>query len=253
MGMKKTLLCATAVAALSSTALVANAEEGWYGRADLGYGFGGQLDHDPAFESAGSLAGDSDVDGTYLGDLGLGFGFNNGFRLEGVVGYRSGELDEADGVNGIPADITDVNTGTVTQFSAQSPDGNAQILDFMLNGIYDFNREGSWQPYLGAGLGVAKVKAKASSLGFGTVTPTTSNVLGSGLANGFSDTETAFAYQGLVGLGYALSERLKLDLGYRYYVVEDLDFNGRDPLGNDFVYDSNYTCLLYTSPSPRDS
>ena len=89
--MKKTLLCATAVAALSSTALVANAEEGWYGRADLGYGFDGRLDHDPeASQAIGSLQGDSDIESSYLGDLGLGYGFDNGFRLEGVVDTAHG-------------------------------------------------------------------------------------------------------------------------------------------------------------------
>ena len=34
--MKKTLMCATAVTALAGSSLVAQAEDGWYGRADIG-------------------------------------------------------------------------------------------------------------------------------------------------------------------------------------------------------------------------
>ncbi len=60
------------------------------------------------------------------------------------------------------------------------------------------------------------------------------------LAFAFTDSETAFAYQGLAGIGYSLSERLKLDLGYKYFAVEDLDFNGVGPLGEARVYDTDY-------------
>ena len=44
--MKKTLMCATAAAALAGTGLVAQAEDGWYGRADIGFVMDGRLDHD---------------------------------------------------------------------------------------------------------------------------------------------------------------------------------------------------------------
>ena len=237
--MKKTLLCATAVAALSSTAMVANAEEGWYGRADLGYGFEGRLDHDPQVVSIGSLGGDSDLDSSILADLGLGYNFSNGFRLESVLDYRSVNLEPTNAVNGIPDSI--VVPGGITTYSAHSPSGEAQIWDIMLNGLYDFNRDGAWQPYLGAGVGVAQVKAKASSLGFGTTTDTDPRqLLGAGAANGFSDSDTAFAYQGLAGLGYDLTDKLTLDLGYRYFVVEGLDFNGVNSFGARVPYEADY-------------
>jgi len=46
MGMKRILMCATAAAALVSVGAVANADdEGWYTRADVGYSFAGNLDH----------------------------------------------------------------------------------------------------------------------------------------------------------------------------------------------------------------
>ena len=236
--MKKTLMCATAVAAFASASLVAQAEEGWYGRADVGYIFDGKMDHDAERDVLYTLAGDSDTDNAISLDLGLGYGFDNGFRLEGVIDHRNGDLEVSDGINGgIPADI---NLGTARTIYSQHQKGDLQIWDLMLNGLYDFNREGQFQPYVGVGIGAAKVKAKASNLAAVTVDPVGTTIVGAFSANGFNDSETAFAYQGLAGIGYSLSERLKLDLGYKYFAVDDLDFNGIGPLGEARVYDSDY-------------
>ncbi|HBH44098.1 MAG TPA: cell envelope biogenesis protein OmpA, partial [Hyphomonas atlantica] len=62
-------------------------------------------------------------------------------------------------------------------------------------------------------------------------------------ANGFGDSDTGFAYQGLLGLGYKVSEKLTLDLGYRYKVAEDLEFGGYNGGTN---YDADYTAHLAT-------
>src|SRR5579883_124842 len=48
----------------------------------------------------------------------LGYGLGNGFRVEGEIGYRDSGVD---------------NT------SSGSATGSAHALDFMANGIYDFN------------------------------------------------------------------------------------------------------------------
>ncbi|MEO1188907.1 MAG: hypothetical protein AAFW60_07535 [Pseudomonadota bacterium] len=57
--MKKTLMCATAAAALAGTGFVAQAEDGWYGRADIGQVFQIVLDHDAEAGIPYTLAGDS--------------------------------------------------------------------------------------------------------------------------------------------------------------------------------------------------
>src|SRR3990167_1139547 len=97
--MKKTLMCATAAAAFASAGLTAHAE-GWYSRADLQYTFDGRVDHDPTTSAAGTMAGDSDASELFGGDIGLGYGYDNGLRLEGVIGYRGGDIDVATGING---------------------------------------------------------------------------------------------------------------------------------------------------------
>ena len=157
--MKRTLMCATAAAALASAGSVANAQDGWYGRADLGYSFDGTLDHDAEPDSLYSLGGDSELDGGLAGlQLGLGYGFGNGFRLDSTLGFRGGSL-EPDGVinGGPPVD------SAIYAYDPGS-DGKMSLWDLMFNGYYDFNPAGSVQPYLGAGIGLAQIDAKAFSL-----------------------------------------------------------------------------------------
>ena len=105
MGMKKTLMCATAAVALVSISAVANAEEeGWYTRADIGWTPFAVLDHDPAVANVvGSIADNSNVTDLLGGWLGAGYDFGNNFRLESTFGYRGGDLGDITDSNGIPA------------------------------------------------------------------------------------------------------------------------------------------------------
>ena len=219
--MKKTLMCATAAAAFASAGFVAHAEDGWYARADATYGFDGKLDHDPAEQDViGTMGSVSDTDESIGFDLGLGYGFNNGFRLEGVAGYSDDELSvPAAAYNGAPVGAIPADAG------------NLQVMELMLNGIYDFNPEGQIQPYVGLGIGVLRANAKANNLVYTNGTDVSA-------ANGFSDSDTGFGYQGLLGLGYKVSDQLTLDLGYRYKVAEDLEFAGYNGGAN---YDADYT------------
>src|SRR3990167_187770 len=99
--MKKTLMCATAAAAFASAGLTAHAE-GWYSRADLQYTFDGRLDHDAKVSGNGVIAGDSDVSDMLGADVGAGYAFDNGLRLEGVFGYRNGSLEVPTSIGGTP-------------------------------------------------------------------------------------------------------------------------------------------------------
>ncbi len=82
--MKKILLCATAMGALASVGSVASADEGWYQRVDVGYTFTGLIDHDAETSVPLTLAGNSNTSGLWGGWLGVGYDFENSFRLEAV-------------------------------------------------------------------------------------------------------------------------------------------------------------------------
>ncbi|MEP6274755.1 outer membrane beta-barrel protein, partial [Hyphomonas sp.] len=173
--MKKTLMCATAAAAFASAGFVAHAEDGWYARADATYGFDGKLDHDPAEQDVNAtMGGMSDADESLGFGLGLGYGFDNGFRLEGAAGYSDDDLT-------VPATFN----GTAPVGAVSQTAGNLQVMELMLNGIYDFNPEGVIQPYVGLGIGVLRANAKANNLVYTDGTDTSG-------ANGFSDSDTGF-------------------------------------------------------------
>ncbi|MCH2457955.1 MAG: outer membrane beta-barrel protein, partial [Henriciella sp.] len=205
--MKRTLMCATAAAALASAMSVANAQDGWYGRADLGYSFDGELDSDPPTNAPFALGGDQELDGDGLlgAQIGLGYGFGNGFRLESTFGYRGGDLEPSTTITG--ASILNLPPLANGGYSVGG-DGNISIYELMFNALYDFNPTGAVQPYLGAGIGLAKVDARATNLRAGVVTAGGVQTFD---ANGFNDDDTGMAYQLLGGIGYGLTERLTLD------------------------------------------
>ena len=99
--MKKTLMCATAAAAFASAGFMAHAEDGWYARGALGRVVDGTLDHDAPNDVLHTVGSDSETsEDVVLGGLGLGYGFDNGFRLEAAVSHRAGDLDVPLNING---------------------------------------------------------------------------------------------------------------------------------------------------------
>ena len=176
--MKKTLMCATAAAALAGTGFVAQADDGWYGRADVGFVFDGRLDHDAENNVLNTLGGDSFTEDLTLFSVGLGYGFDNGFRLETALSHRDGDLDVPTNINGgIPASGPGI-------IYAVNQEGDVRTWDLMVNALYDFNREGSVNPYLGVGIGAAQVDADARNLAAavlgGTTTPGANGFIDSG-------------------------------------------------------------------------
>jgi outer membrane protein OmpA-like peptidoglycan-associated protein len=169
--MRKLLSSAALAAILVAMSVPASqATEGWYGRVDAGYSVDGEID----VEGLGS----ADLDENWMGSVGLGYGFMNGFRLEGELAYRDNEID------GTSADAT--------------------AWAGMLNGYYDFNRGGGWEPYLGLGVGYGSLDISTA------------------------DEESSWAWQAMAGLAIPLSETLDLDLGYRFFRMEDVEISGVD-------------------------
>jgi outer membrane autotransporter protein len=74
------------------------------------------------------------------------------------------------------------------------------------NFYYDFKTGTAFTPYVGAGLGVAWINQKVSST-FRGWTAATDDV---------SKTTTNFAWNLGAGVGYALTDNVTVDLGYRY-------------------------------------
>lgn len=189
--MPKIVLKAAAFAAttllISSAALAA--EPNWYVS-----GAGGAA----WFESADGQSGGNtletsfDTGYAFLGAAGRQFG--NGFRAEGEFGYRRSSTD-----------ATQVNSGP--DFNTT---GSMSALSLMANGYYDFDVGMKLKPYIGGGIGMARVSANDIRIN------------GSQLAD---DSDVVFAYQAIGGLGYELSQHLTAFVEYRYFATLDPTFN----------------------------
>src|SRR5687768_3500762 len=170
----------------------ASATEGWYGRLDVGYSVDGELDLD----QGGALGFEDD----WMFSGGAGYAFQNGFRLEGELSYRSNELEDV-------------------------PGADASAWAAMANVYYDFNRDGRFQPYIGVGVGGARIETSA------VVGPIS-----------WDGDDTVVAYQALAGVAIPLGERWDLDIGYRYFLAPGagvdgiVDFEVPEP----FSFDADY-------------
>lgn len=192
------LISAAALLAAAAFATPAAAED-LYGRIEVGLGFGGGLETPREINIAPQFGGDGALDGGWSASAAVGSSVAAGIRLEGELAYRTGDIEKSAGI---------------------APGAEASVTSLFANAIYDFTREGQFRPYLGAGIGAARVDAAAFNIA----------VLPSDLV-GFDDTDTKLAYQVLAGVGVGLSDGLTLDLGYRYLAAPDLEFSGRGALG----------------------
>jgi opacity protein-like surface antigen len=165
------------------------ANSGWYLRGDLGYGWG-------RLTGAQSAPGFPDPATNSLGNAptgGLGFGIKRSWiRTDITADYLSGMKYR--GTVATPDDVT-------AKMSAWS---------VLLNGYLDL---GSWyrvSPYIGAGVGTARVQASDYQ---STVSPPFA---------GGSNSRWNFAWAAMAGVGFAVSSNLMADVGYRYLNLGDI-------------------------------
>jgi opacity protein-like surface antigen len=141
--------------------------------------------------------------------LGAALGYNfNRFRVEGEISYQKNDIDKI----GSPGVILD-------------PTGDAVALSFLVNGYYDFINSSAFTPYISAGLGFAQVEFNnldISGLGFSSS----------------SDKDTVFAYQIGIGVGYAVTEKVTIDVKYRYFDTEDSEYDTTEAefASNNFIF-----------------
>lgn len=137
----------------------------------------------------------------------LGYDFNR-FRVEGEISYQTNDVDKI-GALGVFFDAT----------------GDATALSFLINGYFDFVNSSAFTPYISAGLGYAQVE-------FNDL-----NISGAGFP-GTSDDDTVFAYQIGIGVGYAVTEKVTIDVKYRYFGTEDSEYDTTEAefASNNFLF-----------------
>jgi len=146
-------------------------------------------------------------------DLDLVAGYDFGLlRLEGELGWKRSRLDDL-GVDS--TFVSNLNTalnrpsGTGDPTGANAAltsgsfdvDGRVKVLSGMVNALVDFGDEEGVSFYAGGGAGRARVKFAG-------------------------DRDSAWAFQGIAGVRFALSENIDLGLKYRYFRTGKVNLAG---------------------------
>lgn len=181
------LLCPiVAIAAhLSAAATADDRDPGYYANLGASYIKVEKI----SFVDTAVSAGTSDLsaaDGIdFVGSV--GYLYESGLRTELEISFRSNGVDDA---IAIPAAVS----------LAGEQETDMRALGGMLNMLYDFETDSRVLPFVGGGLGVADVNARNERAGW-------------------TDSDTAVAFQGLAGVEVALSGDLLLHGGYRFFAT----------------------------------
>ena len=151
----------------------------------------------------GSINSSADLDPGPAVMFSIGRGFTDNIRGEFELGFRA---NDADSVSGASA------SGDTDSWSA------------MINGFYDFDTGGDFTPYIGLGIGGARVEANSISPVSGT---------------SVNDSDFGLAYQAILGTAYQLDDQWSATADYRYFSAPDLDFSAANGTSVDSNYDAH--------------
>ena len=170
------------VAGILTVGLPGLAHAQWYAGMDMGADF---------TQKSKVTGTSSNLDTQYapglaeMGHVGYSFGAP---KLEVELGYRDSAMKQIGGI---------------------SSAGDLGVVDYMVNGIYDFMPHSRFHPFVGVGVGGAYLDAT------GTRIQTTSS---------YGGKDNEFAYQGFAGLGYDINPSMQASLQYRYFATQNPNF-----------------------------
>lgn len=195
-----TLISAAALAAATSAQAQEANDTGVYGVARAGVSI------DPRSKiDSGDLPASSTFDEKtkyktgFTGELGVGYDFGL-FRVEPTIGYTSNNLNRED--------------AAVGGFDAS---GRTRSFQMGVSGYVDVPTGGIIKPYVGGGIGAARVDAKLSRL---------DSVTGAG--SSYSDKDWGFLWHADAGVGVQVAPKTTVELGGRYTQTSSLRFDGQN-------------------------
>jgi opacity protein-like surface antigen len=203
--MKKNLLITFACVLVFFFSAPVYSAEGLYVSGNIGFAVAS--DSDLTDSTVPGITVNTEFDTGLAFGAALGYDFNR-FRVEGEISYQKNDIDKMS-AQGVILDAT----------------GDAVALSFLINGYYDFINSSAFTPYISAGLGFAQVEFNdldINSLGF----------------SGSNDEDTVFAYQIGIGVGYAVTEKVTIDIKYRYFGAENSEYNTTEAefASNNFLF-----------------
>jgi len=143
------------------------------------------------------------------GSIGIGYQFNDVVRADFTSDYFK---DRFEGRGEMPTPCAGPDGGTSCGMTTQA---DYQAIGLMANAYVDLATLAGFTPYVGAGIGSTRLSWE---------TVTVSGTCLGGACNGGStytydvkgDSSWRFTYAVMAGVSYDVSDRLKLDFGYRY-------------------------------------
>jgi len=162
----------------------------------VGAGWNGPRDSDWESSFGAAIRGENTFENGWAAIGQIGYRFGNGVRLEVEPGYRDNDNDEAS-VDAL---------GVVLDAG-----GDQRVASLMANALYEFDHLGV-RPYVGVGVGGARLSKDLT-------VATTAGTLA------VDDDDWVLAYQGIVGIGYAVTPATTVALDYRYFATRDGEFS----------------------------
>lgn len=155
----------------------------------------------------GNKVSNADLDNTWLIEGGFGCGSGSrGLRAEVVLGYHGQRSLSGTPMTWNPGGFIGAPIATYVPASRNDLHSSITTYTAMLNGYYDLGRFGAFVPYVGAGVGLAYHQMQEVYF--------TGNPYLTGTIAG--DNDVAFAWNVMAGVGYQISDRAIIDVGYRY-------------------------------------
>ena len=193
----------------------------------------------------------------------IGREFRNGLRLDWELFFAKAKVDKLI-YKGRTTTVPQLGTIDIPGDHSIPVSGSASQLGAMVNLWYDFNPGSKWRPYIGGGFGLVKVdwgdvkynrdevaRGQAHQLALilacqqagqapgctlppqvrqGVLMQTDQQLMGT--VPDLSGTDTVFAFQIGAGVGYAYSDAVTIQVGYRMLNASELEFSGKSAMGS---------------------
>ncbi len=180
-------------------------ESSWY----VAGGLGASWAHDVG-ATQGGLSVEAEFDTGGIASMAFGYLYGGAFRAEGEFSYMR----------------NDISGGSVFGVSIPAS-GDVSTAAFMVNGYFEMYAASRWKPFIGVGLGYARVFI---------------NDLNAVGVNVVDDDEGVFAYQFKVGTAYEFTDSVDGTFGYRLFGTANTSF--KDVTGAPFHADGLQTHIL---------
>jgi len=149
------------------------------------------------------------TDSGYVFQGGLGWHINDRLRLETEISHRSCKVKE----------LT-VSYSNVDGLGVENGNGEVSSTSFMADSWYDFMITEKVIPYVGGGIGVAKIALNDISIHTYPIVPNAARTR----RELVDDTDWKFAYEFGLGVGFALNRYISFDAGYRFFASLNPEF-----------------------------